>query len=75
MSQQTVLYNIHAELSASFTDFGGWEMPVRYGSDLEEHAAVRNAAGIFDISHMAEIFVSGDDAAAFLDHALVGLAS
>ncbi len=75
MSQQTVLYNIHAELSASFTDFGGWEMPLRYGSDLEEHAAVRNAAGIFDISHMAEIFVTGDDAATFLDHALVGLAS
>ena len=75
MTQKTVLYETHAALSASFTDFGGWEMPVRYGSDLEEHAAVRNAAGIFDISHMAEIFVTGEDAAAFLDHALVGVAS
>ncbi|MFM6963875.1 MAG: glycine cleavage system aminomethyltransferase GcvT [Micrococcales bacterium] len=75
MSQQTVLHAVHAAHGASFTDFGGWEMPVRYGSDLEEHAAVRNAAGIFDISHMAEIFVSGEQAAEFLDHALVGLAS
>lgn len=75
MSQQTVLHQIHTDLGASFTDFGGWEMPVRYGSDLEEHAAVRNGAGIFDISHMAEIFVSGEQAAEFLDHALVGLAS
>jgi aminomethyltransferase len=75
MSQQTVLHSIHERLGASFTDFGGWEMPVRYGSDLEEHAVVRNAAGIFDISHMAEIFVAGQQAADFLDHALVGLAS
>ncbi|MEN9749477.1 MAG: glycine cleavage system aminomethyltransferase GcvT [Actinomycetota bacterium] len=72
---QTVLHDEHVKLGASFTDFGGWDMPVRYSSDLAEHHAVRNAAGIFDISHMAEIFVSGDEAAAFLDHALVGIAS
>ena len=65
----------HEALGASFTDFGGWEMPVRYSSDLAEHHAVREAAGLFDISHMGEIFVEGKDAAAFLDFALVGAAS
>lgn len=65
----------HAELGASFTDFGGWEMPVRYSSDLAEHHAVRQAAGLFDISHMGEIFVEGKDSAAFLDFSLVGAAS
>jgi aminomethyltransferase len=72
---QTVLHGEHVKLGASFTDFGGWDMPVRYSSDLAEHHAVRNAAGVFDISHMAEIFVTGDDAAAFLDYALIGIAS
>ena len=65
----------HAELGASFTDFGGWEMPVRYTSDLAEHKAVREAAGLFDISHMAEIFVTGSEAENFLDYALAGKAS
>ena len=72
---QTVLHGEHIKLGASFTDFGGWDMPVRYSSDLAEHHAVRDAAGVFDISHMAEIFVSGDDAAGFLDYALIGMAS
>jgi aminomethyltransferase len=72
---KTVLHDEHVKLGASFTDFGGWDMPVRYSSDLAEHHAVRSAAGAFDISHMAEIFVAGADAAAFLDHALIGLAS
>ncbi len=72
---QTPLNDVHARLGASFTDFGGWQMPVRYSSDLAEHEAVRTAAGLFDISHMAEIFVSGENAAAFLDYALVGQAS
>ena len=65
----------HANLGASFTDFGGWEMPVRYSSDLAEHEAVRTKAGLFDISHMGEIFIEGKDAAGFLDYALVGAAS
>lgn len=65
----------HAALGASFTDFGGWEMPVRYSSDLAEHNAVRTTAGLFDISHMGEIFVEGKDSASFLDYALVGAAS
>jgi len=66
------LHDIHVAGGASFTDFAGWQMPVSYGSDLAEHHAVRTAAGIFDISHMAEILVSGTDAAAFLDFALAG---
>jgi aminomethyltransferase len=69
------LFPIHQELGASFTDFAGWQMPVRYTSDLAEHAAVRTAAGIFDISHMAEVQVTGPDAAAFLDYALAGKVS
>ncbi len=68
---QTPLHAEHARLGASFTDFGGWDMPVRYSSDLAEHEAVRTSAGLFDISHMAEIFVSGPQAASFLDYALV----
>jgi aminomethyltransferase len=68
----TVLKDRHEALGASFTDFGGWMMPVRYTSDLAEHRAVREAAGLFDISHMAEIWVHDGDAAGFLDYALAG---
>ena len=70
--RQSPLHEVHAAAGASFTDFAGWLMPVRYSSDLAEHHAVRTAAGIFDISHMAEILVHGPDAAAFLDFALAG---
>ncbi|MEV7758706.1 glycine cleavage system aminomethyltransferase GcvT [Microbacterium sp. NPDC089180] len=66
------LHDRHEALGASFTDFGGWNMPVRYTSDLAEHHAVRAAAGLFDISHMAEFRVTGETAAAFLDHMLAG---
>ncbi len=75
MTRKTALYEEHAKLGAQFTDFGGWEMPVRYTSDLVEHHAVRNDAGLFDISHMAEFFVAGSGAADFLNFALVGRAS
>ena len=68
----TRLRSRHEALGASFTDFGGWAMPVRYSSDLAEHHAVRTAAGLFDISHMAEFFVDGEGAAAYLDYALAG---
>ncbi len=66
------LHQLHVDAGASFTDFAGWQMPVSYGSDLAEHHAVRTSAGIFDISHMAEIRIDGPDAAAFLDYALAG---
>ncbi len=66
----TPLIEVHERLGATFTDFGGWRMPVRYASDLAEHHAVRQACGIFDISHMAQFVITGDDRDAFLDHAL-----
>lgn len=68
----TALHAEHAALGASFTDFGGWDMPLKYGSELAEHRAVREAAGLFDLSHMGEIRVTGPDAATFLNTALVG---
>lgn len=68
----TPLRERHEALGASFTDFGGWQMPVRYTSDLAEHHAVRQSAGLFDISHMAEFLVTGEAAAQFLDYALAG---
>lgn len=68
----TPLRERHEALGASFTDFGGWQMPVRYTSDLAEHHAVRQAAGIFDISHMAEFTIRGLGAADYLDYALAG---
>ena len=49
----------HHSLSATFTDFAGWQMPIKYSSELAEHRAVRQTAGIFDISHMGEILVEG----------------
>ena len=70
MLKRTPLFSAHQKLGAKLIDFGGWEMPVQYTSIVEEHLAVRNAAGIFDISHMGEVTVSGAGAADFLNHAL-----
>ncbi|MEA5153225.1 glycine cleavage system aminomethyltransferase GcvT [Raineyella sp.] len=69
---RTALHAVHERLGAHFTDFGGWQMPLRYGSELAEHRAVREAAGLFDLSHMGEVRVAGPGAGTFLDHALVG---
>lgn len=66
------LHELHVEAGALFTDFAGWQMPVRYSSDLAEHHAVRTAAGLFDLSHMGEIVVVGSEAAEALDYALAG---
>ncbi|MER5885646.1 glycine cleavage system aminomethyltransferase GcvT [Streptomyces sp. NPDC001941] len=68
----TALDALHRSLGATMTDFAGWDMPLRYGSERDEHNAVRTAAGLFDLSHMGEITVTGPDAAALLDFALVG---
>ncbi|UFU03220.1 glycine cleavage system protein T [Ruania suaedae] len=70
--RSTPLRAEHEALGATFTDFGGWWMPVRYSSDRAEHTAVREAAGLFDISHMGEIVVTGRQAGEFLDFALAG---
>ncbi|MEV7885607.1 glycine cleavage system aminomethyltransferase GcvT [Streptomyces sp. NPDC002817] len=68
----TALDALHRSLGATMTDFAGWDMPLRYGSERDEHNAVRTKAGLFDLSHMGEITVSGPQAAALLNHALVG---
>jgi aminomethyltransferase len=74
-SRLSPLDDVHVAAGAAFTDFAGWKMPVRYGSDLAEHETVRSAAGLFDLSHMAEFLIGGTHAAAFLDYALAGQAS
>ena len=68
---QSPLFATHEKLGAHFTDFGGWTMPLKYGKELEEHRAVREGVGIFDLSHMGEIDVKGPEAGAFLDYALI----
>jgi aminomethyltransferase len=64
--KRTPLYGLHRELSARMVDFGGWEMPVQYVGILEEHRAVRERVGLFDVSHMGELRVWGKDALASL---------
>jgi aminomethyltransferase len=66
--KRTPLRDFHAAHGARLVDFAGWEMPVQYRSILEEHKAVRRAAGLFDVSHMGEVDVRGPDAARFLNH-------
>ncbi|ARF57519.1 glycine cleavage system aminomethyltransferase GcvT [Streptomyces gilvosporeus] len=70
--RRTALDATHRALGATMTDFAGWDMPLRYGSERDEHVAVRTRAGLFDLSHMGEITVTGPQAADLLDHALVG---
>jgi glycine cleavage system T protein (aminomethyltransferase) len=73
--KKTPLHDVHRELGANIVDFAGFLMPLRYGSETAEHLAVRTSAGLFDLSHMGEILVSGPQAAAALDYALVGTLS
>ncbi len=68
MLKKTPLNSIHKELKARMVDFGGWEMPVQYSGVIQEHNAVRNTAGIFDVSHMGEIEVKGKEAYNFLQY-------
>lgn len=70
--RRTALDAVHRALGATMTDFAGWDMPLRYASERDEHHAVRTRAGLFDLSHMGEITVTGPQAAALLDFALVG---
>ena len=65
---KTCLYDRHVALGALMSPFGGFIMPIQYSSITEEHNAVRNNAGMFDVSHMGEIFVSGPDAEKFVNH-------
>jgi aminomethyltransferase len=66
-TQEPSLYEKHLQSGADFTDFGGWDMPVSFDSIRTEHAAVRNSIGIFDVSHMGEVAVSGPDAAELMN--------
>ncbi len=68
--KRTPLYAAHQRLGGKLIEFGGWEMPVQYTSITEEHLAVRQAAGLFDISHMGEVSLSGAEAEAFLNYVL-----
>ena len=65
--RRTPLHEVHEQRGAKFTDFGGWQMPVEFDSIREEHAAVRDSLGAFDVSHMGEIEVSGPDATALMN--------
>lgn len=69
--KKTVLNQIHHQAGARMVEFGGWEMPVQYSGVIAEHMAVREAAGLFDVSHMGEIEVSGPQAFAFLQYATI----
>lgn len=66
--KQLHLTQVHRSLGAEFMPFAGWEMPIKYTSVAEEHLAVRNAVGLFDVSHMGEFRVTGEGATAFLQH-------
>ncbi|WP_048602291.1 glycine cleavage system aminomethyltransferase GcvT [Rubeoparvulum massiliense] len=68
--KRTPLFPVYADWGAKLTDFGGWELPVQFSGIKEEHEAVRTRAGLFDVSHMGEILVSGSDAYQFLQKML-----
>jgi aminomethyltransferase len=72
VTSHTPLEAVHERLGAQMTDFAGWLMPLRYGSETAEHNAVRSDAALFDLSHMGEIAVTGAGAGEALDYALVG---
>ena len=66
MTEKTPLYESHLAAGGRMVDFAGWIMPVNYGSQIEEHTAVRTDAGMFDVSHMTIIDIEGPDAEAIL---------
>jgi aminomethyltransferase len=70
MGQRTPLYDQHLALGAKMVDFGGWDMPLHYGSQVEEHHQVRRDCGVFDVSHMTVVDVSGEQARDYLQRLL-----
>lgn len=70
MPQKTPLYDHHVNARALMVDFSGWQMPLHYGSQINEHQAVRNSVGLFDVSHMGVVEIHGDNTVAFLRHLL-----
>ena len=73
--KRTTFYNIHNNLGAKIVEFAGYEMPIQYSSIISEHKAVRNSVGVFDVSHMGEIFVKGEKALDFVQYITVNDAS
>ncbi len=73
--KKTCLHGCHTELEAKMAPFAGYDMPIEYTGLDEEHKAVRTRAGLFDVSHMGEIYVGGPDAAAFVDHVFTNYAA
>ncbi|MDF3866350.1 glycine cleavage system aminomethyltransferase GcvT [Pseudomonas denitrificans (nom. rej.)] len=70
MGQRTPLYDLHVALGAKIVDFGGWDMPLHYGSQVEEHHQVRRDCGVFDVSHMTVVDVTGPQAKEYLQRLL-----
>lgn len=70
MAQKTPLYQAHVDAEARIVDFGGWDMPLNYGSQIDEHHAVRKDAGMFDVSHMTVVEVTGTEAKSYLQYLL-----
>jgi aminomethyltransferase len=68
MGLRTPLFDLHQQLGARIVDFGGWDMPVQYASQIEEHHAVRGRAGVFDVSHMCVVDLTGERVRPFLEH-------
>jgi aminomethyltransferase len=73
--KKTKLYNIHQKLGAKIVEFAGYQMPVQYTSIISEHQTVRNSVGVFDVSHMGEFFVSGENALEFVNYVTINDAS
>src|SRR5947208_15339197 len=73
--KSTPLNLVHRATGAKMVDFGGWDMPVQYSGIIDEHNAVRNAVGLFDVSHMGEIEVRGPDALQLVDYVSTNAAS
>ena len=69
--KQTPLYKRHVELGAKMVDFAGYQMPIQYTGIIQEHNAVRHSAGLFDVSHMGEFIITGDEAEVFLDYVTI----
>lgn len=73
--KKTTFYSVHEKLGAKIVDFAGYKMPIQYSSIIAEHKAVRNSVGVFDVSHMGEVFIRGDKALDFVQHITINDAS
>ena len=66
--KRTPLFSVYEKHGAKLVEFGGWEMPVQFSGIIDEHNTVRNSAGVFDVSHMGEVYVKGPDAERFIQY-------